>query len=242
MDSKKLLFRQLFDQDTGTYTYLLADKKTREAVIIDTIKSKVIQYLTLLRELDLDLKYILDTHIHADHITGAYDLKEETEAQIAIGRVNEVKEADIHLEDQDKLIFGDLTITAIATPGHTNGCFTYHVENMLFTGDVLLYRSTGRVDFQEGSAENLYNSIQKLFQYPENTLVCIGHNYAGLTMSTIIEEKKYNHFVNNNMSKKESLQKQQKRKLLFPKYISTAVPSNKIAGKFVIDDKEEVQE
>ncbi len=242
MESKKILFRQLFDQDTGTYTYLLADKQTREAVIIDSIKSRVGQYTTLLKELDLNLKYILDTHVHADHITGSYDLREATGAKIVIGKINEVKEADIHVEDQDTLTFGGITIKALSTPGHTHGCFTYEIEHMLFTGDVLLYRSTGRVDFQGGSAKKLYDSVQKLYSYPQDTLVYMGHNYAGFTVSTIGEEKQFNHFVNVYMSEEESIQKQEKRTLPLPKYISTAVPSNNIAGKFIINDQEEIQE
>lgn len=242
MESKQLLFRQLFDQDTGTYTYLLADKNTREAIIIDTLKSRVGQYMKLLEELNLTLKYILDTHVHADHVTGAYDLREKTGASIALGAINAVNEVDINLEDGENLDFGNYSVKAISTPGHTEGCFTFNIENMLFTGDVLLYRSVGRVDFQGGSAKKLYDSVQKLFAYPDDTLVYIGHNYAGFTMSTIGEEKKYNNFVNENLSEEESIEKQEKRELPLPKYISVAVPSNKIAGKDVVNEKGEVIE
>ena len=234
MTSHKIKTRQIFHKESGTYTYLIFDVKGSFAAIIDPVKEHTKYYLELINELNLSLKYILDTHVHADHITASYDLRKETGAQIAIGKFNVVNEADIHLEDSHILEFGDSNIEVISTPGHTNGCLTFKIENKLFTGDTLLYRSAGRVDFQEGSAEKLYHSIHKLYQFDNKTIVYPGHNYHGFTITTIGEERRYNQFVNDYLSKEESIERLNGRKLPLPKYIKTAVPSNKIAGKEII--------
>ncbi len=226
-----LIFRQLFDKETGTYTYVLADKETKEAVIIDSVKKHSELYLNLFKELDINLKYIIDTHIHADHITAAASLKEKTGAKIVLGEKTGIKEADILLKEGESLEFGEFKIKAIPTPGHTNGCTTYLVNNMLFTGDTLLYRSSGRVDFQEGSAEKLYESLQKLFKFDDETLVYPGHNYEGFTLSTIGEEKKFNKFIGGDISKEEFIVKVNSRGLPLPKYMDIAVPANTHLGK-----------
>lgn len=229
---KNLLFRQLFDYDTWTYTYLLADTVSKEAILIDTVKEKVSRDLALLKELGLKLKYVLDTHVHADHVTGAAKLREATGAKTAISKASKVECADILLNDGDELKFGEFTIQAIATPGHTDTCMSFYTEKMVFTGDTLFIRDVGRTDFQQGSNKNMHASItQKLFALPDDTLVYPGHDYNGQQVSTIAEEKSHNPKVGikNNF---ESFEQQMKAmKLGPPKKLHIAVPANLKCGQ-----------
>jgi len=156
-----LIFRQLFDYDTWTYTYLLADATSKEAILIDTVKEQVERDSSLLSELGLKLKYILDTHVHADHVTGAAKLRERTGAQTGVSKVAEVKVADLALEDGQELSYGPFKLRVISTPGHTNTCLSFYSEGMVFTGDTLLIRDVGRTDFQQGSSEKMFESITK---------------------------------------------------------------------------------
>lgn len=154
-----MIFRQLFDEKTWTYTYILADSDTHEAIIIDPVRDQVERDMRLITELGLTLRYILDTHIHADHITGSGLLREKTGAQIVMWMGASIAQPDILLTDGEVLHLWNMEIQALATPGHTDGCTSYCVENMVFTGDALLIRKTGRTDFQWGSPEKLYHSI-----------------------------------------------------------------------------------
>lgn len=233
MENKNIIFRQLFEKDTSTYTYILADKNSKEAIIIDPVKTMVERDLKILEELDLKLKYILDTHVHADHVTGSFDLRKKTNAQIVVGKGTGVKCANILLEDGEEISFGDIFLKALATPGHTDGCTSYVIENMVFTGDAMLIRSCGRVDFQQGDSGKLYDSIQKLFSLPDDTIVYPGHDYKGNTSSTILEEKKFNRFASIK-DKTEFMNAMDSRELPLPKYIHMAVPSNNICGEKVV--------
>lgn len=231
MESATLFFRQLFDYDTWTYTYLIADPKTKEAALIDTVKEQVQRDLRLLNDLGLHLKFILETHVHADHITGADEIRHATGAKGVVGRHTNVSCADIRLDDGDQIQLGSFQIKALATPGHTNGCMSYLVEDRIFTGDALLIRGTGRTDFQQGSPETLYESItQKLFSLPDETLVYPAHDYKGLTVSSIGEEKKFNPRVGGEKSKEEFIEIMTNLKLAMPKKIQFAVPANLACG------------
>ncbi len=231
MHTPKFLFRQLFDYDTWTYTYLLADSQTREAALIDSVKEQVQRDLQLLEELDLRLKYVMETHVHADHITGAEEIRRATGAQSVVGVGTHVDCANIQLGDGEVVALGNFHIQALATPGHTNGCISYSVNGCVFTGDALLIRGTGRTDFQQGSSEVLYHSItHKLFTLPDDTLVYPGHDYRGFTVSTIGEEKKFNPRVGAGKTKQEFIDIMAHLKLAMPKKIQIAVPANMACG------------
>ena len=187
----------------------------------------------LLEELELDLKFIIETHIHADHITGACPLKKYyPNARIVIGMENVDAEAcsDIMVNEGHILNIGRYEITTIETPGHTIGCISYLVENKLLTGDALFIRSTGRCDFQGGSAESLYDSIQKLFKLPDTTEVYPAHDYNGLSMSTIGEEKRFNTMIKESYDRKAFIKNVNNLDLGLPKKIKVAVPANQSCG------------
>ena len=187
-----MLFRQLFDRSTSTYTYLVADETTREALLIDPVHGQLERDLQLLRELDLTLRYVLDTHVHADHVTAAGALRERTGAKTGASAKGPDC-ADIRIQDADELQVGALTVKAIATPGHSDCSMSYLVGDRVFTGDTLLVRGCGRTDFQNGSARDLYASITRArFALPDATLVYPGHDYRGHGVSTIGEEKRSN--------------------------------------------------
>ena len=225
-----LIFRQLFDPQTSTYTYLVVDSETMEAAIIDPVKEHVKRDLQIIQELGAKLKYVLETHVHADHITGAADIRQATGAKTVVGIATGVKSADITLNDGDELNLGSYKIKAIATPGHTSGCISYYINGMIFTGDSLMIRGTGRTDFQDGSAETLYQSItQKLFTLPDSTLVYPAHNYKGFTVSTIGEEKKFNPRL--SQGKEEFVKIMKNLNLSYPKKIDVAVPANMNCGR-----------
>lgn len=156
----EIIFRQMFEPETSTYTYLLADPETKEAVLIDTVLETVDRDMKLMSELGLKLKYILDTHIHADHITGSGELRKLTNAKSAVSQSANVDCVDIPLDNEQELQFGNYKITALATPGHTNSCMSFYCDGKVFTGDALLIRGTGRTDFQMGSSSALFDSVQ----------------------------------------------------------------------------------
>ena len=231
MSNLHLFFRQLFDYDTWTYTDLLADTQTREAALIDTVKEQVKRDLDLLQELDLKLKYVMETHVHADHVTGANDLREATDAKGVVGFGAHVSCADIQLADGAHVELGPLRIRAITTPGHTDSCMSYYTTGRVFTGDALLVRGTGRTDFQQGSSSKLYDSItQKLFTLPPDTLVYPAHDYHGMTVSTIEEERKFNPRIGGGKTKEEFIEIMKNLNLPMPKKIQVAVPANLACG------------
>lgn len=236
---KNLLFKQeiiqLYDIETGTYTYIIVENTSKLAIIIDSVRDNFQRDSDLIKELGLELKYILDTHVHADHVTGAFDLKKEFGAKIVLGSNNKnVKNVDLFLDEGDEIQINDIKLKAILTPGHTAGCTSFSIDKFLFTGDTLLIRSVGRTDFQEGDPKKLYNSIQKLYDFDDGTIVFPAHNYKGLTQTSIKEEKKYNEFITKNTTEKEFIEKMNNRELPTPKYIDMAVPSNMISGEKVI--------
>lgn len=232
MKHKNLIFRQLFEKETSTYSYLLADKDTKEALIIDPVIECIDRDLKLIKELSLTLKYVIDTHVHADHITSSWMLKEKTGAKIALGEKTGVQNADILLKDSQELSLGSFKIKAILTPGHTNGCTSFSIENMLFTGDSLMIRGNGRTDFQQGSSEDLFNSItEKLFSFPSETLIFPGHDYTGTTSSTIEEEKIHNPRIGGGRTLEEFSKIMSELGLANPKKIDIAVPANLKCGR-----------
>ena len=181
-----LIFHQLFEKETSTYTYLLGDPETKEAIIIDPVVEMVERDGKLVEDLGLKLKYVLDTHVHADHVTASGEIRKRTGAKVGLSSAYDMACPDLHLEDGQELKFGPYTIKAIHTPGHTSGCLTYKIDNMIFTGDALLVRGCGRTDFQEGSSEKLFTSVrEKLFNLSDDTIVFPGHDYKGFTKTSV---------------------------------------------------------
>jgi glyoxylase-like metal-dependent hydrolase (beta-lactamase superfamily II) len=224
-----VIFRQWHDAESSTYTYLLADEKTKDAVLIDTVRGQVERDLRQLRELGLELAYVLDTHTHADHFTAAGVLRARTGAKAVAGQ-SAAPCADLHLVDGDLLTVGAMRIRVIATPGHTDDSLSFLVEDRVFTGDALLIRSVGRTDFQNGNAGQLYDSVtQKLFALPAHTLVYPAHDYRGLTVSTIGEERAYNTRIASR-SREEFERVMGELNLPKPRKIDQAVPANRACG------------
>ena len=188
-----MIFKQVFDTKTSTYTYLIASAKGRESVIIDPVLENVDSYINLLKELDLRLVKVIDTHIHADHVTGATKLKEATSCTTIMGEHTPADAVEIKVKDNDRIYIDDLSIKSIYTPGHTSESYSFLLNNHLFSGDALLINGTGRTDFQNGSSKDSYHSIfDKLLKLPEDTLLYPGHDYNGKKVSTIGNEKKFN--------------------------------------------------
>ena len=226
-----ILFHQFFDQTSSTLTYLLADPLSGDAVIIDSVKEHLGAYLTFLQEQELQLAWVLETHVHADHVTGAAGLREMTGARSAVGAAGGVGCADRQLGDGDTIVFGNEVIRVIATPGHTPGCVTYHWRDRLFTGDSLMIAGCGRTDFQGGDAGQLYDSITKrLFSLPDETLVYPGHDYKGARVSCIGQEKDSNPRLAGR-SRQEFIELMSRLDLAPPKLIGKALPANLRCGK-----------
>ena len=188
-----MLFRQLFDKSSSTYTYLIASAKGREALIIDPVLENVEQYIKLLNELDLKLVKVIDTHIHADHITAASKLKNKTNCTTIMGEHTPSDTVEIKVKDDEIIYVDKLEIKVIYTPGHTKVSYSFLMDDYLFSGDTLLINGTGRTDFQGGNSEDSYNSIfNRLLKLPEETLLYPAHDYNGQTVSSIGKEKKFN--------------------------------------------------
>ena len=188
-----MIFKQLFDKKSSTYTYLIASAKGREALIVDPVIENVAEYINVLNELDLKLVKVIDTHIHADHVTGASKLKDITKCSTIMGDHTPADSVEIKVKDDDCINLDNLKIRAMYTPGHTSDSYSFLMNNYLFSGDTLLINGTGRTDFQNGSAKDAYNSIfNKLLKLPEETLLYPAHDYKGEKVSTIGKEKKQN--------------------------------------------------
>lgn len=223
--------RQLFDPISSTYTYLLWDAQTREAALIDSVREQVERDDTLIRELDLNLKYLLETHIHADHITGAGELRKRFGAKAIVHRNSETDCADILVDGGERLELGNNTIEVLYTPGHTNTDISFLIDGAVFTGDALLIRGSGRTDFQSGDAGAAYDSItEKLFTLTDDTLVYPAHDYHGQTVTSIGEEKAFNPRLGNQATREEYVKLMNGLVLDKPKLIDEAVPGNLACG------------
>lgn len=226
-----MIFHQLFDYDTWTYTYLIADPKTREAALIDTVLEQADRDTKLIKELGLSLQYIMDTHVHADHITGVSALKQHFPKAISVlSKDGGTSCTDLYVNDGDTIQLGEYKITVLSTPGHTNGCISFLVDGKIFTGDSLFIRGCGRTDFQQGSPELMYDSITtKLFTLPDETEVYPGHNYMGIEKSTIGEEKIYNPRLAGK-TKDEFIEIMNNLHLPHPHKLQESVPANLVCG------------
>ena len=188
-----MIFRQVFDNKSSTYTYLIASAKGREAVIIDPVIENVQSYIELLNELDLKLVKVIDTHIHADHVTGASKLKLATNCSTLMGEHTPADAVEIKVKDDEIIKIDQIEIRAMYTPGHTSDSYSFLMNNCLFSGDTLLINGTGRTDFQNGNSKDAYNSLfNKLLKLPDDTMLYPGHDYNGKLSSTIGKEKQHN--------------------------------------------------
>jgi glyoxylase-like metal-dependent hydrolase (beta-lactamase superfamily II)/rhodanese-related sulfurtransferase len=225
-----MLFKQLFDKETWTYTYFLADEVSKEAAFIDPVNTQIETYIALLAEHGLTLKYSFETHVHADHITASGLLRQRTGAQTCVSQKGGAQLADVQLHDGDIFRLGDIEIKAIATPGHTPGCTSYLCGERIFTGDSLFIGGCGRTDFQGGSASDLYDSItQKLFTLPDDTLVYPGHDYSERWVSNIHQERTTNPRLAGK-SREEFIEIMNNLNLPKPRLIDESVPANRYCG------------
>lgn len=228
-----MILEQLFDRESSTYTYLLADAETREAALIDPVHGNVERDLRLLQELELKLTYVLDTHVHADHVTAAGLLRERTGAKTCASE-HGAPCIDVALHHGDVLRLGELTVTALATPGHTDDSLSYFACGHVFTGDTLLVRGCGRADFQNGDPSQLYASITRvLFKLPPETIVLPGHDYHGFHRSTIAQEIAFNpRLVGKDCAAFVALMNS--LNLPPPAKLAEAVPANRACGQVAI--------
>ncbi|NOR81251.1 MAG: MBL fold metallo-hydrolase [Methyloprofundus sp.] len=226
-----MLFKQLFDKESCTYTYLIADLDKKEAILIDPVDTQLDEYLNLLKDQDLTLKYSLETHVHADHVTASGLLRQKLGAKTAVSSLCGASSADIQIQDGDVFEFGNAeSIKVIATPGHTPGSISFLWRDRIFTGDALFIDGCGRTDFQGGSAEAQYDSItQRLFTLPGDTIVYPGHDYKGRWISNISQERTSNSRIAGK-TKAEFLDIMANLNLPKPKLIDMAVPANRYCG------------
>ena len=225
-----MIFRQLFDSVSGTYSYVLASRAGGEALILDPVLEKVDRYCQLLRELDLRLVKAVDTHLHADHVTGLGELRDRTHCVTIMGEQSKADVVAMRVADGDKVMIEGLSLDAIYTPGHTDDSYSYLMGDRVFTGDTLLIRGTGRTDFQNGSARAQYDSIfGRLLKLPDETMVFPAHDYKGDTVSTIGEEKRFNPRLQVR-SADEYVELMNNLKLPNPKLMDVAVPANMQVG------------
>ncbi len=225
-----MIFRQLFDSTSGTYSYLLASRAGGEALILDPVLEKVDRYCQLLRELDLRLVKAVDTHLHADHVTGFGELRDRTHCVTIMGEQSKADVVAMRVADGDRVTIEGLSLDVMYTPGHTDNSYSYLMGDRVFTGDTLLIRGTGRTDFQNGSARAQYDSIfNRLLKLPDETLVFPAHDYKGDTVSTIGEEKRYNPRLQVR-SVEEYIELMANLKLPNPKMMDVAVPANMHVG------------
>ncbi|HSQ68716.1 MAG TPA: MBL fold metallo-hydrolase, partial [Steroidobacteraceae bacterium] len=229
-----LIFRQLFDAQSSTYTYLLADTRSRQAVLIDPVFEQARRDAALVQELGLELLWTLETHVHADHVTGAWLLKQRTGSRIALAARSGASGADRLLEDGDRVEFGGRWLDVRATPGHTDGCLTFVLDDqhMAFTGDCLLIRGSGRTDFQQGDAATMYHSVRdRIFSLPATCLLYPAHDYRGLTVTSVYEERRFNPRLGGDVGVADFKGYMENLGLPHPKQIDVAVPANLRCGR-----------
>jgi sulfur dioxygenase len=229
-----LIFRQLFDPQSSTYTYLLGDGASRAAVLIDPVFEQVRRDAALIDELDLKLIATLETHVHADHVTGASLLKQRTGGKIMVAKASGAAGADRYLVQDDVIAFGTRRLLVRATPGHTGGCLTYVLDDssMAFTGDCLLIRGSGRTDFQEGDPAALYRSVrEQIFALPGDCLLYPAHDYRGLTVTSVAEERRFNPRLGGDIAVGDFAGYMTNLRLAHPKLLDVAVPANLRCGQ-----------
>ncbi len=229
-----LVFRQLFDPPSSTYTYLLADGRSGAAVVIDPVFEQVRRDAALIAELGLSLVYSLETHVHADHVTGAWLLKQQTGCRIAMSADSGAEGADRCLVPDDVIAFGSRNLQVRKTPGHTNGCLTYVLDDrsMAFTGDCLLIRGSGRTDFQQGDPQAMYRSVhQQIFTLPDDCLLYPAHDYRGLTATSVREERRFNPRLGGETGEADFAGYMKNLRLAHPKKLDVAVPANLKCGR-----------
>jgi sulfur dioxygenase len=229
-----LIFRQLLDPPSSTYTYLLADGGSGAAVIIDPVFEQVRRDAALIEELGLRLVYALETHIHADHVTGAWLLKKQTGCRIALSANSGAEGADRYLVQDDVVAFGKRNLQVRETPGHTSGCLTYVLDDrsMAFTGDCLFVRGTGRTDFQQGDPHAMYRSVhQQIFTLPDGCLLYPAHDYRGLTVTSVREERRFNPRLGGEIGEGDFTGYMNNLRLAHPKKLDVAVPANLKCGR-----------
>lgn len=229
-----MIFRQLFDPTSSTYTYIVGCAESNDAIIIDPVFEQHARDAALVRELKLNVRYVLDTHVHADHVTAAWRAKHDYNAEIVLSARYEVDGVDVAVDHGDVLAFGNCAIEVRATPGHTLGCLTYVTTrlDMAFTGDALLIRGAGRTDFQGGDVHELWRSIkEQIFTLPDDCLIYPGHDYQGRTVSTVGEEKRFNPRIGGDAREEDFVGYMDNLGLAHPKLLDIAVPANLRCGK-----------
>ena len=229
-----LTFRQLFDPQSSTYTYLLGDIRSGEAILIDPVFEQARRDAALLRELELTLKATLETHVHADHVTGAWLLQRQAHSAIALSAESGAVGADRYLAHGDRVTFGERWLEVRATPGHTHGCVTFVAddESMAFTGDCLLIRGSGRTDFQQGDPRAMYRSVKsQILSLPPACLLYPAHDYRGLTVTSVAEERKFNPRLGGDIGEADFVGYMQNLGLPHPKLMDIAVPANLRCGR-----------
>ena len=229
-----LLFRQLFDSDTGSFTYLLADVPSRQGVIIDTVFEQHDRDLALIRELGIELVASIDTHAHADHVTGSWLMHKASGCAIGLAAAAGAENVTLPLAHGDRLTFGGRWLEVRATPGHTDGCLSFVLDDqsLAFSGDALLVRGCGRCDFQQGNAHSLYRSItEQIFSLPDSCLLYPGHDYTGRSVTSVAEEKAFNARLGGNASERDFVGHMENMKLPHPHKIAEALPGNMRSGK-----------
>lgn len=226
-----MVFRQLFDKVSSAYTYLLGCEETGQAILIDPVINSMDRDLRMIQELGLKLVYTLDTHIHADHITAALELRKRVGSRIAAPAFDRLPCTDLAIEDGEALQFGSIRLVGLHTPGHTDGHFAYRGADRVFTGDALLIDGCGRTDFQNGSADALYDSVtRKFFSLPDDTLVFPAHDYYGRRVSSVAQEKARNPRLGGGKSLDEFRKIMAGLKLPYPRFIEHALPANRQCG------------
>ena len=225
-----MIFRQFFDSVSSTYTYLLASGKGREALIIDPVLEKTDQYINLMNQLDLRLVKVIDTHIHADHISGLAELRDRTKCITIMGEQAPADVVSMHIKDNEKVSIENIVLRALYTPGHTDDSYSFVMNDRVFTGDTLLIKGTGRTDFQNGNPYDQYNSLfERILKLPDDTYIYPAHDYKGESVSTIGEEKRFNPRLQVS-SAQEYANIMNNLKLENPKMMDIAIPKNKKLG------------